>query len=513
MTRRGRHERGALELDEIQGMVLNGYRHHTAARYVMFEIVDAARARAWLGGLVPHVQFGDYRKTPRSEPPFIRDVCVNIAFTWPGFAALGLPTIALNGFSQPFQEGMSDPNRARRMGDDGPSDPTRWAWGGPGRPVHGMIAVFGLHCTPGGYEALKNVVDACLVEANGLREAVILDTVPTDPVLRKEHFGFRDGITNPQIASLARPGKGDVIADGEVLLGYENGYGHLPMSPQVPVETDPQGTLGEAPARPDRRDFGRNGSYLVFRQLQQDVRAFWEYAYKAKDAIPGLPGGRDGAEWLASRFVGRWPNGTPITRYPDRPGPDGSDDLNDFLYHDKGDGFGTRCPIGSHIRRTNPRDTALPVPHDVELSGSPDDPKKRQDLLDLVALHRIVRRGRMYGDPADPVYDLDRLRACDDKERGLHFLCFNANLSRQFEFVQSNWAVNPSFAGLSRDPDPLLGAQRTYPFPAGDFTLPGCPTRRVHNLPRVVEVRGGAYFFMPSRSALRYLASCGAWLA
>ena len=507
-TSRGAESR--LDLDEIQGLVLNGYKHHTAARYVMFEIVDPARARAWIGTLLPHLQFGSYRKTPREEPPFIRDVCVNVAFTYPGFAALGLPTIALNGFSQPFQEGMADPNRARRLGDDGPSDPTKWAWGRPDRPVHGMLAVFGTRCTPEGYAELRALIDATVIEANGVRIVVELDTVPTDPVLRKEHFGFRHGITNPQIAGLAKPGRGDVIADGEVLLGYENGYGHLPMSPQVPVETDRDGALAEAPARPDRRDFGRNGSYLVFRQLAQDVRAFWEYVYKAKDTIPGLPAGRAGAEWLAARFVGRWPNGTPVTRHPDRPGPDTHEGLNDFLYYEKGDGFGARCPIGAHIRRTNPRDTTLPVPHDVELSGSPDDPKKRAAILALTALHRIVRRGRMYGEPADPVYDLDRLRACDDKDRGLHFLCFNANLNRQFEFVQSNWAVNPTFAGLSRDPDPLLGARRTYPFPAADFTMPGCPTRRVHDLPRVVEVRGGAYFFMPSRGALRYLAACGA---
>src|ERR1700759_4221152 len=114
---------GALELHEIQSLILNGYRHHVAARYVIFAIADAARARAWIGRIVEHVQFGDYRKTPREEAPYIKDVCVNVAFTWPGFAALGLPAIALNGFSQPFQEGMAEANRARRMGDDGASDP------------------------------------------------------------------------------------------------------------------------------------------------------------------------------------------------------------------------------------------------------------------------------------------------------------------------------------------------------------------------------------------------------
>lgn len=253
----------------------------------------------------------------------------------------------------------------------------------------------------------------------------------------------------------------------------------------------------------------------MFRQLEQDVRTFWRFAYDAKAAIPEAPAGRDGAEWLAARLVGRWPNGTPVTRYPDRPGPESREDLNDFLYHEHGkhpdgDGFGTRCPIGSHVRRTNPRDTTLPVPHDVELSGSPDDPEAWKAQLELTKAHRILRRGRIYGPPFDASYDPERLRECDTEPRGLHFLCFNANLSRQFEFVQSNWSANPTFAGLSRDPDPLLGASREFPFPAADFTIPGspgCPTRRVHGVPRVVEVRGGAYFFVPSRAALEYLAA------
>jgi Dyp-type peroxidase family len=501
-----------LELDQIQGLILNGYRHHPAARYAMFEITDAARARAWIGGLVNHLQFGDYRKTPREEPPFIGGVCINLAFTHPGFAALKLDPIGLNGFSLPFQEGAADPDRARRLGDDDASDPARWGWGRRDQPVHGLLALFGKHPTPEGDAELQAIIDANLVESNGLRPVVVLETTPTDPVLRREHFGFRDGITNPQLAGLARPDATDVVKDGEVLLGYKNSYGHYPMSPEVPAETDGAGVLPLADDRPAQRDFGKNGSYLVFRQLEQNVRAFWEYAYQAKDGVPGAPAGREGAEWLAARMVGRWPNGTPVTRYPDRAGPLDHEDLNAFLYHEKGpheigDGFGTRCPIGSHIRRTNPRDTTLPVPHDVELSGSPDDPKKWQAQLELTRSHRIVRRGRIYGQPFDPIYDPERLRGCDAQSRGLHFLCFNANLSRQFEFVQSNWAMNPTFAGLSRDPDPLLGAQRKYPFPAGDFTMPGCPTRRVHGLPRVVEVRGGAYFFMPSRAALEYLAS------
>jgi Dyp-type peroxidase family len=496
-----------LELRQIQGLVLSGYGDRPAARYAVFSIRDPERVRRFLGELAPRLQYGEYRKTPRHVEPRLASVCMNIAFSHAGFAALDLHPLALSGFSLPFQEGMCEPNRARRLGDDGPSDPSGWAWGRAGQPVHGVLAVFGPDPTAQGYAALGDLVASNVNEANGLELLTLLDTTPADPVLRREHFGFRDGITNPRLASLSHGDPHDVVADGEILLGYENGYGHMPMSPEVPENTDPARCLAAATDRRERRDFGRNGSYLVFRQLAQNVRAFWEHVYKAKDTIPGVAAGREGAEWLASRYVGRWPNGTLVTRYPHHPGPDQHEDQKRFLYYEKGDSFGTRCPIGSHIRRTNPRDTALPAPYDVELCGTPEEERVRQEHLKLTALHRIMRRGRQYGPAADPACDPDQLRQADDRERGLHFLCFNANLGRQFEFVQSNWALSPTFGGLARDPDPLLAAQRRYPFPASDFTIQGCPTRRVHGIPRVVEVRGGAYFFMPSRGALEYLAT------
>ncbi len=150
----------------------------------------------------------------------------------------------------------------------------------------------------------------------------MLETTPTDPVLRKEHFGFRDGITNPRARQPREAERAaDVIADGEVLLGYKNSYGHFPMSPEVPAGTDRRGRSWPRQDRPARKDFGENGSYLVFRQLAQDVRAFWRYVYEAKDAIPGVPAGARGPSGWASRLVGRWPNGTPVTRYPEQPGP------------------------------------------------------------------------------------------------------------------------------------------------------------------------------------------------
>jgi len=501
-----------LDLHDIQGLILSGYGDKPAARYAMFEIIDGHAARRWLGRLTNQLQFGSFRGTRRREPPYLNDLCVNVAFTHQGFRALGLHATALAGFAQPFQEGMDEPNRARRLGDDGPSAPEHWKWGRADQGVHGLLAVFGGNgdAEPDDWVQIQDFITSQLHRDHGVRLIVELDTVASNRTRRKEHFGFRDGIANPRLGGLPRETEDDVLAPGEILLGQANGYEKLPLSPEVPKSADPRGILLAAKGNPERHDFGCNGSYLVFRQLVQDVQAFWNFVERARQDLPDAPEGRQGREWLAAKFVGRWPNGTPLSLYPDAPGPISDQDTDAFTFGKTGDAFGERCPIGSHIRRTNPRDTALPVPHDPELSGDPRDSEFAAERLRLVDRHRILRRGRAYGPPVDDEYDIDALRTQSCPEpRGLHFLCFNANLSRQFEFVQSNWIQNPSFAGLSHDPDPLLAANREVPYRASNFTLQGCPARRVRNLQRFVELEGGAYFFMPSRRALEYLASQG----
>lgn len=228
-----------------------------------------------------------------------------------------------------------------------------------------------------------------------MRLVHFLPTTPSHREFRKEHFGFRDGIANPSLASLAHGDKGaaDTVADGEFILGYTNAYGRFPVSPEVPVRADPAGLLPSSTARAGHNDFGKNGSYLVFHQLRQDVQRFWQYVHEAKDNVPDAPAGQPGSEWLAARLVGRWRNGTPVTLFPDAPGPDERADDDQFLYHQNNDDYGTKCPIGSHLRRTNPRDTALPVPHDPELSGFAGDAKTRKDQLEFVSKHRLLRLG------------------------------------------------------------------------------------------------------------------------
>jgi Dyp-type peroxidase family len=497
------------DLPDIQGLVLSGYGNKPAARYAIFQIVDAAAARAWLRRVLGGIQYGSFRGTRRREAPFLDDLCFNLAFTHPGLRALGLNETALSGFALPFQEGMGEPNRARRLGDDGESAPANWRWGRPEQPVHGLLAVFAgeAEAEPKDWVRIQQFIDEQLCRAHGTSPITVLDTVASNLTLRKEHFGFRDGIANPRIAGLPRRRTDDLIAAGEVLLGHANEYGNQSLSPEVPAKDDLEGILPAVEGRPERHDFGKNGSYLVFRQLSQDVQAFWNYVEEARHTVPDAPPGRAGREWLAARFVGRWTNGTPLSRFPHAPGPAIEEELDDFDYGPNRDSFGERCPIGAHIRRTNPRDTALPVPHDPELSGDPRHESVRAERLQLTNRHRLLRRGRAYGPPVHEDYDIDALRLQGENvERGLHFLCFNANLGRQFEFVQSHWVQNPSFAGLSSDPDPLLGVNRELPFRASNFTIQGCPVRRVRNLPRVVETRGGAYFFMPSRRALAFLS-------
>ncbi|MES1172862.1 MAG: hypothetical protein ABUL62_00945 [Myxococcales bacterium] len=499
----------ALDLKDIQGLILSGYGRKPAARYAIFEIVNGNDAKLWLRRFIDTVQFGTFRGSRRRDPPYLGDLCCNIAFTHAGFRELGLHQTALNGFSLPFIEGMCEPSRARRLGDDGPSAPSHWRWGRPEQRVHGMLAVFAgeTEADAEDWVRIQEFITAQLCRAHGTHVLTVLDTVASNLTVRKEHFGFRDGIANPRIGGLPRDRRDDIIPAGEVLLGQPNAYGKLPMSPAVPQNADPHGLLQPAADQPERRDFGLNGSYLVFRQLYQNVPAFWEFVERARQKIPDAPPGIAGREWLGARFVGRWPNGTPLALYPHAPGPPVEKELDSFVYGLNEDSFGERCPIGAHIRRSNPRDTALPIPHDPELSGDPKDAKVRAERLELTNRHRILRRGRAYGPPVDENYDLEALRTVPGtEERGLHFLCFNSNLSRQFEFVQSNWVQNPAFAGLSSDPDPLLGVDREVPFPATDFTIQGCPVRRVRDLPRVVETRGGAYFFMPSRRALEFLA-------
>jgi len=271
-----------------------------------------------------------------------------------------------------------------------------------------------------------------------------------------EHFGFADGISQPTISGVSRTGRALSAAElppGELLLGYPD------------VDGDTSGAT--APA-----DLRRNGTYLVFRKLHQDVAGFRRYlrAHSATQADEEL---------LAAKLVGRWRSGAPLALAPDQDDPElGADPSrnNDFRYRDA-DERGLRCPVGSHIRRMNPRDAVV--------TGE-------------VRLHRMIRRGTSYGPPL-PEGEL----ADDGADRGLCFVFVGAHLDRQFEFVQTQWVSDGRAFGAPDEVDPLIGPNDG----AGVLTIPARPIRRrLTDLPRFVTTRGGEYCFAPSLSGLRWLA-------
>lgn len=470
-----------VELEDIQGFVRHGYPFFDAAAYCVFELDDPPRNKLWLHALrqgpVPYIDDA----TRRAELLKDDDSGAAIAFTARGLARLGLSARSMSTFVSEFQEGMAVERRARLLGDDGPSDFRRWDWGGR-QPVDGLLIVFAPPryydpCDASPVTAAERDPDACPQLDAVVNQIAALPGCPRfvrrlngrlrieqGTGVSREPFGFVDGVSQPDIEGLSRkgaPAGARGIRTGEFVLGYRNEIGRLPASPSVSAADDPRDRLPVLTVD-GRRDLGRNGTFLVMRQLEQDKAAF--------DAFVGSD------ERLAARLIGRWRHGAPLVRYAeDRPGMT-QDELvagNDFNFHAE-DRHGFRCPIGSHIRRANPRDALA-----TELGITP------AEAQELVNQHRLLRRGRAYSDGG---------------RRGMVFICLNASIERQFEFVQSSWLMHPQFGGLHGEYDPLLG-------PGGRMTLQHPLLGEcVQPLPRFVTVRGGGYFFLPGLRALNYLA-------
>jgi Dyp-type peroxidase family len=459
-----------LELADIQGLVARGYGNLKAAAFLLLGIDDSSAARAWLGLAGGTITRADDRPTDRA---------VNLAFTSSGLERLGLSPAALAMFSNEFVAGMTTPHRTRILGDLDENAPARWDWGGPTGP--GVDAALLLYARDDATLAALEQEHTRLLQQGGLSVLRRLETADLDGF---EPFGFRDGISQPFVEGLSKTGPPETtVRAGEFVLGYPNEYALYTDRPLLEAPDDPNGVLPRDAAGSGRADLGRNGSYLVFRQLSQDVGGFWRFV----DASTRRADGSSDPEArlrLAAKMVGRWPSGAPLTLAPDVDDP-ALGEANEFAYHEP-DSRGARCPIGSHIRRTNPRDSLDPRP------GSARS-------LAINRRHRILRRGREYGPPLP----IDQALAADDSaDRGLHFMCLNANIQRQFEFVSHTWLNNPKFDGLYEDADPL--------FAPGTFTVPTDSVReRVRDVPRFVSVKGGAYFFLPGLAALRYLAGLG----
>jgi Dyp-type peroxidase family len=469
----------ALETDDIQGLVLSGYPRLPNAAYIMFRIQEPDRVRKWIAGIAPHIT--DARPVDRGKAP-----ATNFALTESGLTALGLDKKVLARFPLAFQEGMAPRDlhhRSRILGDVEKNAPDRWAWGGTS-DTHERVDMLLMVFAESDAELTKTVKDR-LKDLSGATEVTqLIGNLFKDekgnggrPTFR-EHFGFVDGISQPEIEGTQRAstrvserGSQHLVKPGEFLLGYVAGDGSV--TPAIPLEADLDVHALLPPANGHGpgsfREFGRNGTFLVFRQLQQDVPGFKAFVEKAGGAAAA-----QSPDEFSARLVGRHRDGAPLIA--------GTSGSNEFVY--AGDPHGFACPVGAHVRRANPRDALA------------DD---RAMAMASANRHRLLRRGRPYGKRVDGASDESK------EERGMLFICLNGDIERQFEFVQQNWINNSVFGGLANERDGLVGASADL---HGILTVQQ-PTvrRRTLEIPSFVTMRGGAYFFLPGLSTVRYLAS------
>jgi deferrochelatase/peroxidase EfeB len=520
-----------IDVNDIQAIVWSGFDSLKGARYMMLRVSDARAARQWLGKLRT-ASLGDLY-----DEEGVNRHCkeiIQVAFTATGLRELGVKDA--KGFSPEFWEGMTGhPNRCLRLGDIGANAPDTWAWGYADKEPHILLILFASDDDEVKALAATHKAEA---EANGL--TAIGEPLETSNLGDKEPFGFTDGISQPSFdwEVPRKPGTSadrdytNLLALGELLLGYRNEYGLLTERPSVPAAAK-SGHLSQGVHPPGHRDLGRNGTYLVFRQLEQDVYKFRQWVDNEARRVNVTP------DQLAEAMVGRKRNGDPLDDLNlgrSIPGIDARDgERNGFLYDTDPDGLS--CPLGAHIRRANPRTGDVPGGRRGGIdnllvtlgltrrrekrptSSTPPWPRNRtiwpfvrlqDDAVASARFHRILRRGREYGPAAAPPG-----QPADKAERGLHFLCLNANIARQFEFVQGAWIASAKFAALSGEQDPLLGNRMSFPAPpVGDgktdgFSRPGAPPNCKYSsgLPQFVTVRGGAYFFLPGLAALKWIAS------
>ena len=485
---------------DMQGLLRFGYARLTEACFLLLRIEDAAAAGHWLEN-VPIATAEEQKPPP--------ETALQIGLTCEGLRKLGLPEDLLNGFSAEFLSGMSgDENRSSRLGDVGVNAPSYWNWGGPS-DVPDVVAL--LYAQPGLLDGWKSSIEAGL-ENSGFK---LLQCLPTTDMGGVEPFGFVDGVSQP---TFDWEGRRDVSGDqltygnvsmlGEFVLGYPNEYGKYTTRPVIPGHET--GGLPPAEDLEGHSDLGRNGSYLVIRQIEQDVRGFWQFLDKQ------VSGDASMRQTLAEKMVGRQMSGDSLLPVTDQSiagvGPD-KDDIQRNQFTFDGDPDGIRCPFGAHVRRANPRNADYPAgTHDlleklIRLLGF-GRKSIRDDMVASTRFHRLLRRGREYGTKLSPDQRLQP-QPLDEAPSGLEFVCLNANISRQFEFIQNAWLMSGKFDGLNGEGDPLLGNREPVAgCPVDKFSLPVADgvRQQIQGVPPFVTIRGGAYFFLPGVRALRYLA-------
>ena len=435
----------SLDFEDIQHFLMSRPPAR-AARYEFLTFRSASGGRAWLTGLIDKV--GTARAVGQSV---LDSRWVTVGFTWNGLRALGVAEASLATFPQEFRQGMAA--RADILGVTGANHPDHWMGGLASPTLHAIAILFARdvaereRCR----QEHERYVKQC--EVVELLSSLDLEAIPPFDYAH-EHFGYRDRLSQPVIEGTGvepTPGSGPPIKPGEFFLGYP----------------DEEGPAGGVP-QPDI--LSRNGSYVAYLMIEEHVGRFRDFLREHGETT-------EQQEMIAAKLMGRWRSGAPLVLAGDKDDPSlGGDHRrnNDFNYASM-DPYGYACPLGAHIRRMNPRDTAMNMNR-----------------------RKMIRRGGTYGPP------LPEGAPEDGRERGIAAFVGCASLVRQFEFAMNVWANDPNFHELGNERDPIFGTQDgTF-----DMTIPKRPIRKkITGLPAFTTIRGGAYFFLPGIKALRYLAS------
>ena len=434
-----------LELDDIQHFLISRPRA-LAARYEFLAFRKPGAGREWLKGILDKVGTAT---TLASGNPATR--WVTVGFTWNGLKALGVNQASLATFPEEFRQGMAA--RADILGTTGANHPENWVGGLANQELHAIVILFARDVAE--RERCRQEHRDYLRQCDGVTLLSSLDMEAIPPYTHAhEHFGYRDRLTQPAIEGMGEeptPGSGPAIKPGEFFLGYPDEVGPPSGLPQPEV-------------------LSRNGSYVAYLRMEEHVGAFRDFLRQHGETP-------EQQELVAAKLMGRWRSGAPLVLSPDKDDPELGGDMqrtNDFNYG-KMDPHGYGCPLGAHIRRMNPRDTAANMQR-----------------------RKMIRRGGTYGPP------LPEDKPDDGVERGIAAFVGCASLVRQFEFAMNVWANDPNFHELGNERDPFVGTQDGR----FDLTIPKRPIRKkINGLPAFTTIRGGAYFFLPGIKALRYLST------
>jgi Dyp-type peroxidase family len=491
-----------LDLEEIQGNILAGFSKDFQA-FLFLEFTDPARARTWPTGVAGDVAtckevasfnqlFKDVRSRHNREGP-VKSTWMNLALSYSGLAQLDIADDELAQFPEEFRLGMAA--RAAVIGDTDDGAPDEWIapFGSP--TVHAVMLIAADTVADRDHEV---TVQLDRLAGHGIALLFIQEGMTREDQPGHEHFGFKDGISQPGIRGFtppnnpADPNQGDpgqdLLFPGEFVLGY----------PTQDPNQDGDNVL-EVPG-PDSSNgppWARNGSYLVFRRLRQDVAGFRDFvAQQAK--LENL-----GVDVIGAKLVGRYMTGAPLEQIEDLSAVDTTAGdpsvahpevlqdahINNFEYGDGSnpiDVDGRRVPRAAHIRKAYPRDQVPPGEAQTQT-------------------HRLLRRRIPFGASFDAGAAPGSPAAGDasfPNDRGLLFLCYQRSIADQFEFVQNRWVNNPDFPQANDGHDPIISQKDG----TRQFTLPGGLQEHIQLMQRWVTTTGGEYFFQPSVGGLRQIA-------